>query len=371
MPEWNGLSWQGRLSSVSRPGIMRRDMSRASLKAKPAEALARPPRELRPFLESLLARYHRTDYLDSDPLEFVHRFQDPWDREAVALFSALLAYGNVRQIRAAVADLLERMVRSGGSPAGFVRALASPRPGRTLQKERESALAALDGFYHRWTRGPDLVLLASLLAAAWEKHGSLGRRFSAGISTPDTEGFSSALDRLVLDWKEEARAQAGLPPSEFFFHLLNAPSSGSCCKRWCMFLRWMGRRDELDPGLWREDSPLIRMDGRSSPVIPLRSSMLVIPIDTHTGRISQYLGLTDRKSLGWNAALEVTANLRACDPDDPVKYDFALSRLGILNLCQKKYRVEICQQCELLTACRFAAAKRSSSGRSASTRSRR
>jgi uncharacterized protein (TIGR02757 family) len=117
-----------------------------------------------------------------------------------------------------------------------------------------------------------------------------------------------------------------------------------------MFLRWMGRRDAVDPGLWTEQgamAPVVR--GRA-----LHASQLIIPLDTHTGRISQYLGLTKRKSLNWRAACEVTERLRLCDPQDPVKYDFALARLGILDLCQKKYRVEVCSTCELLPECRFA-----------------
>src|SRR5690606_28859172 len=86
----------------------------------------------------------------------------------------------------------------------------------------------------------------------------------------------------------------------------------------------------------------------------LRTDQLVMPLDTHTGRIGQYLRLTGRKSLNWKAALEVTENLRVCDDQDPVKYDFALARLGILDLCQRKYRAEICRQCELVRVCKFA-----------------
>jgi uncharacterized protein (TIGR02757 family) len=120
-----------------------------------------------------------------------------------------------------------------------------------------------------------------------------------------------------------------------------------------MFLRWMGRNDELDPGLWGAR-------GKLRPTFSvgrfLSPHQLVIPLDTHTGRISQYLGLTDRKSLGWLAALEVTAALRACDEADPVRYDFALCRLGILDLCQRRYRAEICANCKLVSACHFARA---------------
>ena len=113
----------------------------------------------------------------------------------------------------------------------------------------------------------------------------------------------------------------------------------------------MGRRDGLDLGLWTDGSPL---EGTFPKDKRLHPRQLILPLDTHTGRISQYLGLTERKSLGWKAAVEITERLKRADPLDPVRYDFAISRLGILDLCQKKFRVEICGQCSLLTACRFA-----------------
>ncbi len=118
-----------------------------------------------------------------------------------------------------------------------------------------------------------------------------------------------------------------------------------------MLLRWLIREDELDLGLWARNGRFGKtFDLNKTPL----ASHLVIPLDTHTGRISQYLGLTKRKNLNWKAAQEVTSSLRKIDSADPVKFDFALARLGILDLCQKKYRAEICEKCELLPACKFA-----------------
>src|SRR4051812_47392545 len=123
--------------------------------------------ELSPFLNQLFERYHRREFLGSDPLEFPHRFSDPWDQEAVALVSALLAYGNVKQIRRSVQDLLERI---GANPSAFVRALGTAA-GQAEGRKR------LQGFVHRFNRGEDLLLLLSLLQKSWEKHGSLGAHF--------------------------------------------------------------------------------------------------------------------------------------------------------------------------------------------------
>ncbi len=279
--------------------------------------------ELRVFLDRLTHQYHRAEFLWSDPLEFVHRYSDPWDQEAVALFSSVLAYGNVRQIRKSVEDLLSRMSRSAGSPSAFVRKAA-----QNPDRQRKS----LEGFVHRFNVGTDLLLLSALLGQSWKKYGSLGGHFLTHLD-PDAADISQALDGLIGDWRRALEMDQTLKAlfrnSPSFSYLLTAPQDGSCCKRWCMLLRWMGRKDEVDPGLWGKGSPLEKTFPRSR---YLKPSQLVLPLDTHTGRISQYLGLTKRKSLNWQAALEVTESLRACDPEDPSRYDFALARLGILDL---------------------------------------
>jgi uncharacterized protein (TIGR02757 family) len=301
--------------------------------------------ELRVFLDRLLNQYHRTELLWSDPLEFVHRFSDPWDQEAVALFASVLAYGNVRQIRRSVDDLLTRMSRTAGSPSKFVR---------QVHKDPLHSKAPLQGFVHRFNVGTDLLLLSALLGRSWAEFGSLGAHFLTHLE-PDAADISSALNSLIADWKKwietDSQLRALFQESPSFSYLLTAPQDGSCCKRWCMFLRWMGRKDELDPGLWGKGSPLEKTFPKER---FLKPSQLVLPLDTHTGRISQYLGLTRRKSLNWLAALEVTESLRECDPEDPSRYDFALARLGILDHCQHQYREEICGRCDLVTVCQFA-----------------
>ena len=276
-------------------------------------------KNLKPFLEDLYARYHSKAFLSSDPLEFVHHYQDPLDQEAVGLIAALLAYGNVKQIRRSVGGALDRMTQFAGSPSAFVAALGDPVRGRV-------ASAALRGFVHRMNTGEDLALLLWLLQESRKRQGSLGAHFTSGLS-PDALDFTEALNRLIGDWKSWALG-VRRPRGASFLHLLNAPGDGSVCKRWSMFLRWMGRKDELDFGLWMEGGPLTAA-GHG-----LRSSQLVMPLDTHIGHISRELGLTRRKSLNWKASQEVTNSLRVLDPLDPVRYDFSLCRLGILDLWQ-------------------------------------
>ncbi|MBC7691592.1 MAG: TIGR02757 family protein [Methylotenera sp.] len=295
------------------------------------------------FLNQLHQNYHRPELLSSDPLEFVHRYDDPWDQEVVALLAAVLAYGNVKQIRRSVADALHRMSLVSTSPSQYVRELRSLDFYRIAEPE-------MKGFIHRFNVGEDLLLLFQLLSKSWEDHGSLGAHFLSHLE-PDSLHVGSALESLISDWRSWQTSQlAHRKSNRSFSYLLTSPKEGSCCKRWCMFLRWMGRKDELDPGLWTGSSRLARTfpEGRE-----LKAHQLIIPLDTHTGRISQYLGLTGRKSLNWLAALEVTEALKACDAQDPTRYDFAISRLGILDVCQKSFRVEICQKCDLLSVCRY------------------
>jgi uncharacterized protein (TIGR02757 family) len=249
-----------------------------------------------------------------------------------------------------VAELLRRIDETvPGGPAAFVRSLDSAE-GSARGK------LALQGFVHRFNVGEDFYELLVLLGRSWREYGSLGGHFLAHLKADDAH-IGPALDALIADWK----SWRGSAHPGSFDYLLTSPKDGSCCKRWCMFLRWVGRRDSLDLGLWAEGGAMSG-GGRH-----LRADQLVIPLDTHTGRISQYLGLTKRKSLNWLAAVEVTETLKVCRADDPTRYDFAISRLGILDLCQKKFRVEICGQCQLQPVCHFAQAR----SRSASTRARR
>ena len=295
-----------------------------------------PLASLRPFLEQVFASYHRKELLSSDPLEFVHRYSDPWDQEVVALVAAQLAYGNVRQIRASVARWLSLMEQASGSPRAFVR-----------ERLRDSRVReSMQGFVHRIHRGSDLLALLDLMSRSWRDHGSLGAHLVSRLSEEDID-FTKALDALLEDWKGWAQESGKV--SRSLAHFLAAPRSGSCCKRWCMLLRWMGRRDELDPGLWQPGSILLRSIPSGSGLL---SRQLVIPLDTHVGQICQMIGLTRRKSLNWKAAVEITSRLKQISSEDPVRYDFSLARIGIVDRCRKRFVPEVCSGCELSAVCR-------------------
>ncbi len=241
-------------------------------------------------MEYLYAALNHRQYVHPDPLEFLYRYDDPLDREVVGLTAASLAYGRVRQILASVARALDVM---GPRPAAYLRGTSSRR-----------LTEALQGFKHRFTTGDELAQLLASASDIQRRHGSLGTRF-AELLEPGDATVAAALERFVAELRgPEWCGRSSVLPS---------PEKGSACKRLHLFLRWMVRRDEVDPGGWDETPP----------------SMLVVPLDTHMHRISRVFGLTDRKQADLKTALEVTRAFGEFSPDDPVKYDFAVTRLGI------------------------------------------
>lgn len=279
---------------------------------------------LKQTLEHIL-RTRSAAFLANDPLDFPRRYSDPEDREMAAVLSAALAYGRVTIIRNNLADLFRRMPEG---PAAFVRKF-DPR--------HDSARLA--GFRHRFNTGEDVACLCLLLRGMLAEAGSLERFFLAGddpLST-DTGQALSSFCRRALDLDVSALYGCReLPKEAAVRYFFPSPQGGSACKRLCMLLRWLCRPDDgIDLGLWQGIDP----------------SRLVIPIDTHTARISRLLGLTARRSPGWRMAVEVTESLRRLDPEDPVRYDFALSHLGISEGCTGK-RGEVCIPCAVAGLCR-------------------
>jgi uncharacterized protein (TIGR02757 family) len=246
----------------------------------------------REVLEGLYRRYNRRRYVASDPVEYVHRYEGPLDREVAGLVASSLAFGNVAQIRASVERALGRL---GPSPAAFLLA-AEPRDVRYALRE----------FRHRWIAGDDVAAMLTGVRAALRSHGSLGELFRAGLRAGDAD-VGEAAARFV-----DAVSREG---GGFRSSLLPSTRSGSACKRMNLFLRWMVRSDAIDPGLWSGVPP----------------SKLIVPLDTHMYRIARVLGLTERRTPDLQAAREATDGFRKISPDDPVRYDFALTRIGILR----------------------------------------
>ncbi len=241
-------------------------------------------------LEGLYALYNHREFVHPDPLEFLYGYPDPLERELVGLIASSLAYGRVVQILKSVGFVLERM---GPSPRAFL-----------MESSPKEIIAVFSGFRHRFTTGEDM---AAMLLGARDVIGRYGSLYECFMDcyNEHEETVLPALSMLVGHFDCNLRNQKN--------SLLPSPHRGSACKRLNLFLRWMVREDRVDPGGW--------------PGIP--ASKLVVPIDTHMHRICLDLNMTRRKQADMRTAIEITHSFREMAPDDPVRYDFALTRLGI------------------------------------------
>lgn len=286
---------------------------------------------LGPYLEALVARTSAEERRAEDPVGFVHRYPRSADQEVAAVLAGTLAFGRVSAFRPVLAAIFE-LADAAGGPRAWVDAFEPERDGR--------ALAPL---FYRWTRGVDWVLLLAGLQARYREVDSLEALL------PDDQGLPQALDTLVVSLREaivERAAACGVEASTFrdlprgVRYFLPRPADGSATKRWWMILRWLVRRPThgVDLGIWRRRTP----------------AELVIPLDTHVLRVSRFLGLTERKVGTLRTALDITAQLRELDPDDPVRYDFAMAHLGISGACRGQRDEAVCPTCPLVDVCRAA-----------------
>ena len=282
------------------------------------------------LLKESLDKLHReydSSYLQSDPLQFVHRYAAPADQEVVGFLAAVFAYGQVPQI---LRNLQEILTPFSDSVAETIRKGHVSRWSRVYER-----------FTYRFQQQADLILLLWLLSRILADHGSIQASFLR-FYLPNQEK-PHPIQRALAEWVGFLRRtlQGGpgwdaLESRRGIYHLLPDPASGSPCKRWNLYLRWMVRGpDGLDLGLWQ--------------AIPTRH--LILPLDTHTARICRYLRLTRRATPSWAMAEEITQTLRNLDPEDPVRYDFSIARLGILARCTKKTDWNRCISCGLSGIC--------------------
>ncbi len=285
-------------------------------------------RRLRPpDVSALASRLHaleeawRGKRLDSDPLLFPHRYGRPDDREVAAFLASSLAFGRVASINAS----LERLFAALG-----------PHPASCLRKRGDEA-NGLDAFVHRWVDAGSLRPFLRAVGETLRAEGSLGALLASG----DEQGadYVPALDRFFSVLRERSGVPADDLPRGLRF-LLPSPGEGGACKRAHLFLRWMVRSGDVDLGLWK--------GGGFSP------ARLLLPMDTHVHRISRYLGLTARPTADLRAAREATGWLSKIDPADPVRFDWSLSRLGILAECVRDPRRSRCGDCAVRPVCRAA-----------------
>ncbi|MGQ0507915.1 MAG: TIGR02757 family protein [Myxococcaceae bacterium] len=278
---------------------------------------------MRPRLEAFERDAPYAARIAFDPVELPHRYQDPRDIEVSALLSACLAYGRADLFKPKLVGLLEPM---GASPAEYVRALRVPE-----------VKSLLNGFVYRFNLPTDIAVLLFGMQRALKEYGSLEGLFGAQLQREGSlhgalAGFTAALRDVPM-----APLRKAMGPERGLHHLLPSPLGAGAAKRLNLFLRWMVRGpDAVDFGIWKS--------------IP--ASVLLIPLDTHIGRIAKHLGLTRRTDLSWRTAEEITASLRKLDPQDPVRFDFALCHYGMSGVCPTRPKGENCARCALLESCR-------------------
>lgn len=241
---------------------------------------------LKTELEAIYRAYNRREFVHPDPIEFLYRYSDVRDREIAALVASALAFGRVAQILRSVDRVLSPM---GTGPHDWL-----------LSSSRSRLCKTFAGFRHRFVSDTELVALLASARKVIREYGSLNDCFLAGMGSGDDD-VRPALARFAAAMGPECG------------YLTPSPSRGSACKRWNLFLRWMARCDEVDPGGWEGVSP----------------ALLIVPMDVHMTRIGRRLGFTERRTPGMRMAADITEGFRKLSPDDPVKYDFALTRFGI------------------------------------------
>jgi uncharacterized protein (TIGR02757 family) len=251
--------------------------------------------------------YHSFDHVTSatDPVHIVRRYPSPADREVVGFCAAALAFGRVTSVLQSIESLLAVM---GPEPARFVR---------RFNPDRERS--RLEPLVHRWISGRDLMALLIILRRMLNEAGSIEAFF---VQDDDNESphVGPALDSFsTRALATDLRAAYGrrVPRQRGVSYFFPRPSAGSACKRLNLFLRWMVRRDEIDLGVWSKVSP----------------ARLIVPLDTHVIRLGRCLKLTRYTSPGWKMALDITNALRLFDSQDPVRFDFALCHVGMMNAC--------------------------------------
>ena len=238
-------------------------------------------------------KYFNQSKIESDPVQFPHRFSEPEDIEVMAFISSIFAYGKIDQI---LSTLEEFLAISENQPYEFI-----------LNFNKKIKLK----LHHRFYSTDDIKNSFAILKIILIKHKSVKNLFLSGYSEKhsNVKQAISVFSKNILRLYEEHSLVIN-HAVKFMFPL---PEKGSACKRMNLFLRWMVRKDKIDFGLWQE----------------IEKKKLIIPVDTHIAKISKQLKLTNRNNVSWKMAEEITDSLKRFNENDPVKYDFSLCHLGI------------------------------------------
>jgi uncharacterized protein (TIGR02757 family) len=250
------------------------------------------PYELKSFLDEKVELYNNFNFIESDPVQIPHLFQQKEDIEIAGFLSATIAWGNRKMI---IQNSHKMMNLMGNSPFDFV------------MSHSQMDLDKLENFVHRTFNGIDFYTFIKGLQHIYRNHGGLEGVFSKDYKTENLQRNISEFKKVFFEIDHQYRTQKHI----------SDPMNNSAAKRINMFLRWMVRQDKkgVDLGIWTNISP----------------SLLSCPLDVHSGNVARKLGLLTRKQNDGKALAELDIALRNLDKNDPVKYDFALFGLGVFE----------------------------------------
>lgn len=258
--------------------------------------------ELKSFLDDKVLQYNTLDFIESDPVQIPHLFSQKEDIEIAGFLSATIAWGNRKMI---ITNSHKMMNLMGNSPYDFV------------MSHSDNDLERLESFVHRTFNGQDFASFTKGLEHIYKNHGGLESVFSKNFNgnfndngngkTINLQNNIHQFKKIFFEIEHQNRTQKHI----------SDPMNGSAAKRINMYLRWMCRQDNngVDLGIWKSISP----------------SLLSCPLDVHSGNVARKLGLLTRKQNDGRAVAELDFKLRELDPNDPVKYDFALFGLGVFE----------------------------------------
>lgn len=246
---------------------------------------------LKQFLDERITRYNKPAFITADPICIPHCFSKKQDIEIAGFFAATLAWGRRSTIIANTSRIMHWM---DDAPHDFIL------------HHQPQALKKMLGFAHRTFNATDLLYFIGRLQQHYQEHHSLEDAF-----VPQASLMATDIGPALIHFHNYFFA--GEYPTRTRKHI-STPARGSACKRLCMFLRWMVRRDTagVDFGIWQKISP----------------TQLIIPMDVHVARVALRLGLLTQENVSWNAATTLSEKLRCWRPEDPAAYDFALFNLG-------------------------------------------
>ena len=252
---------------------------------------------LKKFLDRKVDEYDQPSFIKNDPVCIPHVFSKKQDIEIAGFFAAIFAWGNRTTIINKSRELMQLM---DNAPYQFITG------------HEATDLKRLLGFKHRTFNTTDLLYFIEF----FKHHYTLNTSLESAFFNKQTITGTGNIIEMALNYFYNYFFSLEDSPARTVKHIAS-PQKNSTCKRLNMFLRWMVRIDKngVDFGIWKKASP----------------SQLICPIDVHVARVARHFKLLDRKATDWQSAIELTGNLRSLDDKDPVKYDFALFGLGVME----------------------------------------